>query len=61
MVQARDDNSQNYTMALGMEANASSETDLLKIGKLSGRRGRRKNGSVMTSLAKVGIWILEQV
>lgn len=31
MVQTRDDESRNYTMALGMEANALSKTDLIKI------------------------------
>lgn len=48
-------------MALGMEANALSETDLIKIWMLSGRRDRRKSSPVMTSLAETGIWILEQV
>lgn len=31
MVQTRDDASLNYTMALGVEENALSETDLIKI------------------------------
>lgn len=54
MVHTRDDESHNYTMALRMEENALSETDLIKFWKLSGRRERRKNGSVMTSLAERG-------
>lgn len=61
MVQTRNDESHNYIMALRMEANALSETDLIKFWKLSGRRERRKNGSVMTSLAEVGLRNLEQV
>lgn len=54
MIQTKDDQSQNYTVTLGMERSALSETDVIKIWKRSGRRGRKEKDLVDSNIVSHG-------